>query len=160
MPGYVCCEAEPELGAVLQVILAESGLLSWPEQAERPIPYSYVNSDYGIDVYCSDGFDNGASRYRFEPDSGYCRYLGSHNEDTVSKVVPARNGSIAQESESNDEGTLIRLVLNKGETELILFERQLPRNLADGFAWRVSGEKKNLIIRIPNERRGLGSYYS
>jgi hypothetical protein len=99
MPGYVCCEAEAEHGAALQFILAESGLLSWPELAERPIPDSYVNSDYGIDVYCSDGFDNGASRYHFEPVSGDWNYLRSHNKDTVSKVVPARNGFIVQESE-------------------------------------------------------------
>lgn len=157
---YECCELDGEYGAAWQVLLAEYDLQAWLTEEEEPPAARFQAHGYNVDVLCSDGFDKGATRYRFHPESGDWSLLGRHVDNGISKVAPGGSGFLVEQSQSSREGMLTRIVSYVGESEKVLFERLLSPRVADRFAWTVDEKRDTLIIRVPHENQGLGTYFS
>lgn len=114
--------------------MAEFGLHAWRTPEEEPLDTSFQANGYSVDVFCSDGFDKGASRYRFNPKSGAWSLLGRHVEYRISKVAQCGNGYLVQESQSNSDGMFTWIVSYESESEKVLFEILRSPRFAVRFA--------------------------
>ncbi len=155
-----CCESNFILESALQLYLAEQNLLIGPGSSGITSATELPVRKYAVEVTCSNGVSRGLIRHRLDPDSDEWNLVDTHDKNSLVVAVPGGRGTMLQELNPVDDKIHFRISWIQDTDQYVLFDRILSQRVAERVVWSVPERENKLIIRVPNENLGLGTYYT
>jgi hypothetical protein len=155
-----CCESNFILESALQLYLTEQNLLASPGSSGITSVTELPVSKYAVEVTCSNGFSQGLNRHRLDPDSDEWSLVDTHDKNSLVMAVPGGRGTMLQEMKPVEDKIHFQISWIQDGDQYHLFDRIISQRVAERVVWSVPERENKLIIRVPNENLGLGTYYT